>query len=146
MICHPACVPARSPLLETVEAVEATQLPGQMAPRQHAKDAAFPLRSRGERAFSALNEAPRRSAYVSYGSKIGQGDCRQFSTVFDSFRQCSTVGSFRQLRQCSTVLDSSTVRSTASTVSTVRAQPCKLHAATLELSVLTFTLALEPGA
>ena len=63
-----ACVPARSPLLETVEAVEATQLPGRMAPRQHAKDAAFPLRSRGERAFSALNEAPRRSAYVSYWS------------------------------------------------------------------------------
>ena len=51
-------MPARSPLLETVEAVEATQLPGQMAPRQHAKDAAFPLRSRGERAFFALNEAP----------------------------------------------------------------------------------------
>ena len=68
-----ACVPDRSPLLETVEAVEATQLPGRMAPRKHAKDAAFPLRSRGERAFSALNEAPRRSAYVSYGSKIGQG-------------------------------------------------------------------------
>ena len=46
-----ASVPARSPLLETVEAVEATQLPGRMAPRQHAKDAAFPHRSRGERAF-----------------------------------------------------------------------------------------------
>ena len=53
-----ASVPARSPLLETVEAVEAPQLPGQMAPRKHAKDAAFPLRSRGERAFFALNEAP----------------------------------------------------------------------------------------
>ena len=46
-----ACVPARPPLLETVEAVEATQLPGRMAPRQHAKDAAYPHRSRGERAF-----------------------------------------------------------------------------------------------
>ena len=45
-------VPARSPLLETVETVAAPQLPGRMALRQHAKDAAFPRRSRGERAIS----------------------------------------------------------------------------------------------
>ena len=44
-------MPARPPMLETVETVEATQLPGRMAPRQHANDAAFRLRSRGERAF-----------------------------------------------------------------------------------------------
>ena len=46
-----ACVPARPPLLETVETVEAPQPPGRMAARQRAKDAAFPRRSRGERAF-----------------------------------------------------------------------------------------------
>ena len=45
------CVPARPPLLETVETVEAPQPPGRMAARQRAKDAAFPSRSRGERAF-----------------------------------------------------------------------------------------------
>ena len=43
-------MPARPPLLETVEAVEAPQLPGRMALQQRAKDAAFPSRSRGERA------------------------------------------------------------------------------------------------
>ena len=46
-----ACVPARPPLLETVEAVEAPQPPGRMPLRQHAKYAALPHRSRGERAF-----------------------------------------------------------------------------------------------
>ena len=45
-----ACVPARPPLLETVETVEAPQPPGRMAARQRAKDAAFPRRSPGERA------------------------------------------------------------------------------------------------
>ena len=44
-------VSARPPLLETVETVEAPQPPGRMAARQRAKDAAFPRRSRGERAF-----------------------------------------------------------------------------------------------
>ena len=46
-------VPARPPLLQTVETVEAPQPPGRMAARQRAKDAAFPSRSRGERAFPA---------------------------------------------------------------------------------------------
>ena len=44
-------MPARPPLLETVETVEAPQPPGRMALRQHANGAAFPSRSRGERAL-----------------------------------------------------------------------------------------------
>ena len=44
-------VPARPPLLDTVENVEAPQPPGRMALRQHANGAAFPSRSRGERAL-----------------------------------------------------------------------------------------------
>ena len=36
-------MPARSPLLETVETVEAPQPPGRMPLRQHANDAAFAM-------------------------------------------------------------------------------------------------------
>ena len=36
-------MPARPPLLETVETVEAPQPPGRMAPRKHANDAAFAM-------------------------------------------------------------------------------------------------------
>ena len=50
-------MPARPPLLETVETVEAPQPPGRMAARQRAKDAAFPRRSRGERAFPRWERA-----------------------------------------------------------------------------------------
>ena len=42
---------ARPPRLETLETVEAPQLPGRMALRQHAQLAALPTRSLGERAF-----------------------------------------------------------------------------------------------
>ena len=45
------CVTARPPRLETLETVEAPQLPGRMALRQHAQLAALPTRSLGERAF-----------------------------------------------------------------------------------------------
>ena len=54
-------MPARPPLLETVETVEAPQPPGRMAARQRAKDAAFPRRSRGERAFPAWKGLQRYS-------------------------------------------------------------------------------------
>ena len=45
------CVTARPPRLETLETVEAPQLPGRMALRQQAQLAALPTRSLGGRAF-----------------------------------------------------------------------------------------------
>ena len=53
-----SCEPARCALLETIEAVEASQLPGRMALRQHAKDAAFRHHSRGERAQIHVKSPP----------------------------------------------------------------------------------------
>ena len=45
------CVPARPPLLETVETVEAPQPPGRMALRQHTNDAAFAMLLAGPTGF-----------------------------------------------------------------------------------------------
>ena len=53
------CVTARPPLLETLETVEAPQLPGRMALRQHAQLAALPTRSLGERAFPHGKDPPQ---------------------------------------------------------------------------------------
>ena len=73
-------VSARPPLLETVETVEAPQPPGRMAARQRAKDAAFPRRSRGERAFPHGKGLERFSEFRTqpqvFTQSVGLCSCR----------------------------------------------------------------------